>query len=253
MHKKLYIAVLFTLICVLLTSGVIVYRGYMKDIKYTNEFEKLSNSVKRAQAEEPDISKELPRVDTILAEYAELYAANSDMVGWISIMGTTVNYPVMQKPDDPNYYLEHNFDKQYSDYGVPFAAGGCDVFLPSDNIIIHGHHMKNGNIFGALEAYKDKNFYEEHKIIQFDTIMERSQYEITAVFRTAVYSGFPYYEFINASDADEFNAYVSTCKELSLYDTGVTAQYGDKLITLSTCEYSIADGRLVVVARKLMP
>ena len=107
-------------------------------------------------------------------------------------------------------------------------------------------------MFGALEDYKSKGFYENHKIIQFDTLTEQAQYEIIAVFKTVAYSsqGYRYYDFVNAENDKEFDAFVGKCKELALYDTGVTAQYGDKLITLSTCEYSAQNGRLVVVAKK---
>ena len=107
-------------------------------------------------------------------------------------------------------------------------------------------------MFGVLESYKDKSFYEEHKTIQFDTLTEQAEYEIIAVFKTVAYSseGYRYYDFVDAENEDEFNAYVGKCRELALYDTGVTAEYGDRLITLSTCEYSAQNGRLVVVAKK---
>ena len=108
-------------------------------------------------------------------------------------------------------------------------------------------------MFGALEEYKSQSFYEEHKSVQFDTLTQHNEYEVIAVFKTVAYSseGFRYYDFVNAEDEDEFNAYVEKCKELALYDTGVTAEYGDRLITLSTCEYSAQNGRLVVVAKKV--
>lgn len=174
------------------------------------------------------------------------------MVGWISIAGTTVNYPVMQTPNDPNFYLKHNFEKAYSDLGVPYIQEDCDL-AASDNLIIYGHHIKGQKMFGALESYKDKDFYEEHKSIQFDTLTEQAEYEIVAVFKTVAYSseGFRYYDFVDAEDEKAFDEYVSKCKEFALYDTGVTAKYGDKLITLSTCEYSAQNGRLVVVAKKI--
>ena len=122
----------------------------------------------------------------------------------------------------------------------------------SDNLVIYGHHIKGGKMFGALEDYKSQSFYEEHKTIQFDTLTQRGEYEIIAVFKTVAYSsqGFRYYDFVNADSEDEFNAYIQKCKELALYETGVTAEYGDRLITLSTCEYSAQNGRLVVVAKK---
>ena len=126
----------------------------------------------------------------------------------------------------------------------------CDI-AESDNLVIYGHHIKGGKMFGALEDYKSKSFYEEHKNIQFDTLTEQEEYEIVAVFKTVAYSseGFRYYDFVDAENEEDFNSYVGKCKELALYDTGVTAEYGDRLITLSTCEYSARNGRLVVVAK----
>ena len=172
------------------------------------------------------------------------------MVGWISIAGTTINYPVMQSRNNPNFYLKHNFEKEYSDLGTPYVQENGDI-VESENLVIYGHHIKGGKMFGALEDYKSKNFYEEHKTIQFDTLTEQAEYEIVAVFKTVAYSseGFRYYDFVDAENEEEFNSYVGKCKELALYDTGVTAEYGDRLITLSTCEYSAQNGRLVVVAK----
>ena len=103
--------------------------------------------------------------------------------------------------------------------------------------------------------YTDKSFWQEHKTITFNTLADRQEYEVVAVFKTFVYSdspdSFKYYHFVNAEDEEEFNAYIEKCKSLSLYDTGVNAEYGDKLISLSTCEYSRQNGRLVVVAKRV--
>ena len=158
----------------------------------------------------------------------------------------------MQTPNNPNYYLKHNFEKEYSDLGTPYVQENCDLST-SDNLVIYGHHIKGQKMFGALEKYKSKDFYEEHKTIRFDTLTKQGEYEIIAVFKTVAYSseGFRYYDFVDAEDEKAFDEYVSKCKEFALYDTGVTAEYGDKLITLSTCEYSAQNGRLVVVAKKI--
>ena len=184
--------------------------------------------------------------------FESLFSENSDMVGWIFIEGTGVNYPVMQTKNSPNYYLKRNFNKEYSDLGVPYVQENCDL-ATSDNIIIYGHHIKGGKMFGSLDKFTSKSFYDKHKIIQFNTLTEQSQYQIIAVFKTIAYSasGFRYYDFVNAEDEADFNAYVSRCKELALYDTGVTAKYGDRLLTLSTCKRFAENGRLVVVAKKI--
>lgn len=171
----------------------------------------------------------------------------------LKVEDTKINYPVMQSKDNPNFYLKHGFDKAYTDYGCPYVQENCDMELPSDNIIIYGHHMNDGSMFAGLMKFKDKSFWEKHKTVSFDTLTDRQTYEVIAVFKTVVYTdspdSFKYYQFINAETAEDFTAYVEKCKELSLYDTGVNAEYGDKLLTLSTCEYSRTNGRLVVVAK----
>ena len=125
----------------------------------------------------------------------------------------------------------------------------------SDNIIVYGHHMNNGSMFADLCKYEREGFYREHPIVRFDTLSSLNEYEIVAVFKTVAYSekGFKYYHFVDAAGEDDFNAFVSQCKALALYDTGVSAEYGDKLLTLSTCEYSRTNGRMVVVAKLIDP
>ena len=232
--------------------GFHVCDHYAHQNEQTEAFEEIAVKVEQAQEDEsqaPEIP--LTEEESILPEYGELFLQNPDMVGWIKIEGTNINYPVMQTPNEPNFYLKHNFEKEYSDLGTPYVQEDCDI-AASDNLVIYGHHIKGQKMFGALEEYKSQSFYEEHKTIQFDTLTQHNEYEVIAVFKTVAYSaeGYRYYDFVNAENEDEFNAYVEKCKELALYDTGVTAEYGDRLITLSTCEYSAQNGRLVVVAKK---
>jgi len=226
-----------------------IYRHYSQEAGQVETFDDLVKIVEQPT----DMEEEVFTGDgTALPEYGDLFLQNADMVGWIKIDGTNINYPVMQTPNNPNYYLKHNFYKEYSDLGVPYVQENCNI-ATSDNLIIYGHHIRGQKMFGALESYKAKDFYEEHRIIQFDTLTEHAEYEVIAVFKTVAYSssGYRYYDFVDAEDESSFDAYVDKCKELSLYDTGVTAEYGDRLITLSTCEYSTNNGRLVVVAKKI--
>lgn len=243
-------------VCLLGTAafcGFHIYHYYAEVDEQTETFEEIAEMVEQAPTDEtvPDDAP-VSEGEDVLAKYQELYLQNEDMVGWISIAGTTINYPVMQSRNNPNFYLKHNFEKEYSDLGTPYVQENCDI-AESDNLVIYGHHIKGGKMFGALEDYKSKSFYEEHKNIQFDTLTEQAEYEIVAVFKTVAYSseGFRYYDFVDAENEEDFNSYVGKCKELALYDTGVTAEYGDRLITLSTCEYSAQNGRLVVVAKKV--
>ena len=209
------------------------------------------------QPADPD-SPTLPTVPpeqghVILPEYAKLYLRNNDLVGWITIEGTNINYPVMQSPAEQNYYLYKNFDGEYSVRGSIYADEDCDVFTPSDNVVLYGHHMQDGSMFSALNNFDAKSYWQERKYITFNTLLERHTYEIIAVFKTSasVGEGFRYHQFINAETEEEFNDFVATCKRLAFYDTGVSAEYGDKLITLSTCEYTLTNGRLVVVAKRV--
>lgn len=187
-------------------------------------------------------------------KYKAVQEQNNDFVGWITIDGTNINYPVMQTVDNPNYYLKRGFEKQHSNYGIPYVQENCALGI-SDNIVVYGHNMNNGSMFADLCKYEREDFYREHPTIRFDTLSSLGEYEIVAAFKTVAYSekGFKYYHFVDAAGEDDFNSFVSRCKSLALYDTGVSAEYGDKLLTLSTCEYSRANGRMVVVAKLINP
>lgn len=188
------------------------------------------------------------------ASYQNLYWENTDMVGWIQIEGTNIDYPIMQTPADPTYYLKHDFEKNYTDYGCPFMQANCDALAPSDNLIIYGHNMKDGSMFADLAKYRSKDFWQTHKTVRFDTELGSSAYEIFAVIHTTVQAddadAFPFYWFVDAASPEEFADYVSACKAQALYDTGISAEYGDKLLTLSTCDNITDDGRLLVIANK---
>lgn len=188
-------------------------------------------------------------VQPILSEYLAVCEANADFVGWVEIEGTKINYPVVQSPDDPDFYLKHNFEKEYSAYGTPYMQGNCDL-LTSDNLLLYGHSMKDGSMFTNLKKYRNVEFYREHPLIQFDTKYSYGTYEIIAAFSTTANDGgFAYNAFVNAADEAEFDAYVAKCKELTPYEIETTARYGDRLITLSTCEYTHNNGRMVIVAK----
>ncbi|MCM1288125.1 MAG: class B sortase [Clostridium sp.] len=191
----------------------------------------------------------------ILRKYVNLYKRNNDFIGWLTIEGTVIDYPVMQSMYDEEFYLRRDFDKEYSYAGTLFIDTSCNVEKPSDNIIIYGHHMNTGKMFHELEEYDDEEYYEKHKFITFDTIYGSGNYEVIAAFRTKIYdedyTGFKYYEFFDARDSVAFENYVSNCKSLTPYNIEASAKYGDSLITLSTCAYHTENGRFVVVAKKL--
>ena len=178
---------------------------------------------------------------------------NSDTIGWIKIDGTNIDYPVMQNKD---YYLHKNIYKNYSSYGTPYLAEYCNLNT-SDNLIIYGHHMNDNTMFSQLEYYKQYNFYKNHKYIKFYTLdngkTEENTYEVIIAFKTVAYSskGFKYYNYTKFYNVEEFNFFVENCRKLQFYNTFANTYYGDKFITLSTCEYSQKNGRMVVVAKKL--
>ena len=187
----------------------------------------------------------------ILTEYAELFNLNPDLIGWIHIPDTSINYPVMHTPEWVNYYLTRDFNGQTDKHGALYADEMANLRNPSDNITIYGHRMQDGTMFADLHDYKSWTFYKDHSIIEFNTIYEKHTYKIFAVFlTTATTDGFAYHKFVDGTEED-FNAYVAKCKELSLYNTGVSVNYGDKLITLSTCEHAFDNGRLAVVAKRI--
>ncbi|MGM9605391.1 MAG: class B sortase [Faecousia sp.] len=207
--------------------------------------------------DEPENVPERPVLESgsdFLPWYQELHSENPDMVGWLQIENSKINYPVMQTSvDNANYYLYRDFDKNESIRGCIYAWEGCDVFEPSDNITLFGHNMKDGSMFAYLGTYYNQSAWEENPLIFFDTLTESHVYKIFAVFKTSGTDdvGFAYHKMVDAENEEAFNEFVATCKELAFYDTGITPVYGDKLLCLSTCEYTIDNGRFVVAAVRI--
>ena len=198
----------------------------------------------------------LDNTDTpdILDEYIGAYSLNKKLIGWIKIDGTKVDYPVLQTVNN-DYYLDHNFDQEEDKNGSIFLDKDCSIWPRSQNLILYGHNMKSGKMFGTLKNYKDENFYKEHSQIQFDSIYEKGIYDVMFVFSEVVHDEteitFKYYQFINSNSSVEYDSYMKDMSEMSLYETGVTSTYGDALITLSTCDYSQGAERFVIVAKKV--
>ncbi len=186
-------------------------------------------------------------------KYRKLFQANSDFVGWITIPGTNIDYPVMLSPNEPQKYLHLNFYGQYAYCGLPFADHKCSVSPDSDNISIYAHHMKDGSMFMNLAYYESQSYFWTHSTVYFDTMWKYGTYQIFAVVKTigAGDNAWHFNSYVDLSNPDVFDEYVGYAISHSLYATGVTPQYGDKILTLSTCEYSQDDGRLVVLARRV--
>ena len=188
----------------------------------------------------------------VLPRLQEQYEKNPDLAGWLTIPGTRIDYPVMYSPDEPERYLHANFEVSYSFAGLPFIDAACDP--ESGNRIIYAHNMLDGSMFRTLLKYQQKDFWQRNPVISFSTLYEEQEYEVVAAFYDKVYkktdTNFKFYQFYDTSDQSRFDEAMAYYREHALYDTGVTAQCGDELITLVTCAYQTENGRFVVVARK---
>lgn len=202
-----------------------------------------------------DGEREVPE---ILEEYKIVYNQHKKLIGWLKFddkeIGGKYGFPVMQTGDN-EYFLSHDIDLNPDKNGTIFLDAGCDVLKPSTNFILYGHHMKSGAMFGNLDHYAKEEYWKKYPYIEFDTIYEKGTYQVMYVFRSHVYNeteiAFKYYQFIDAIGPQEFDSYMAEMAAMSLYDTNVTAAYGDQLLTLSTCDYQETDGRFVVVAKKV--
>ena len=191
---------------------------------------------------------------TVLPEYQELYDQNKDLVGWIYIMDTDVNYPVMQTVDDPEYYLRRDFYGNKDKAGTIFVDSRCNIVTPTTNTIIYGHNMTNGTMFGTLKNFLEESFYLSHRTIIFNTIYEKRTYEIEAVGLSEVAyqddaNSYRYYNFVNAANEDEFDEFKDYVVEHSIFNKDVDITIDDEILTLSTCNSYTEDGRLFIVAK----
>lgn len=260
-NKLLHILLIVICAAVFAVALFFVVQYFVNNKESNEQFTTLSNEL---DVIEQEILADVGQAEVVNGEtlvsarvlaLRELREGNSDLVGWISIEGTTINYPVMQTEREPEYYLHRDFNKEKNNHGTPFLSAAADISKPSDNIIIYGHRMNDGSMFAPLLEYKEQEFYAKHRLVRFDTVEKTGTYEIIAVFEgyatPQTPDSFNYYQFVNAEDESEFDKYVDNVKELSFYETGIRAEYGDKLITLSTCEKGGGDKRIVVVAKEI--
>lgn len=207
--------------CLLLSAavlaGVNIYTELKERQKEKEDFAAVSQiaepTVTAAQTE-----SELTERPAAERNIQALITENADCIGWLSIDGTTISYPVMHTPSDPQKYLRRNFYGKYSQSGVPFLDGRCD--LQNSNLIIYGHNMRNGTMFSDLKRYVDRDFLNAHRTVKFETTDGVQTFIVTEALKT------------NTSDA--------------WYDR-IAAEDGRQLI-LSTCYGSGKDGRLLIIA-----
>lgn len=262
--NKIYNLILILLIVILAISSYFFIKEIADNKKENNIYEELQNIIQNNipdsnENEFKDISTDNSSNLSYTVKSTNNYnlesisKINTDIIGWLKIDGTNINYPVMQNGD---FYLHRNVYKNYSSSGTPYLAEHCNL-KTSDNLIIYGHHMKNSTMFSSLDNYKNYNYYKNHKYIKFYTLEDNktieNDYEIVFAFKTVAYSdkGFKYYNYTKFYDENDFNSFVEKCRDYEFYNTNVKVNYGDKLITLSTCEYSQKNGRMVVIAKKI--
>ena len=212
------------------------------------ESEKKGETISTENTEEQNVVTERT------LQVKQLQEQNADIVGWLEIENTNINYPVLQGTDN-SYYMTHNYKKENSRNGSIFLDANYNWNIASNNLLIYGHNLGNGMMFQELLKYEKESFYREHPVIRFTTAEEDAEYEIISVFKSRVYhksekNVFRYYFFLNSESEEEYNQFVKNAKNASIHPIDETASYGDQLITLSTCSYYVEDGRFAVVGRK---
>lgn len=245
-NKRKILRIIF--IIVLITS-IIALLLYLYNLK--KEKEENQNVLEDITIDTSEVTEE--KTERML-QLEELQKENSEIIGYLEIEGTNISYPVCQTTNN-DYYLTHNYKKEKASLGSLFLDKDFDLNKPSTNYLIYGHRSNAGIMFEDLMKYSEESFYKEHPTIRFTTMAEDTTYEIISVFYSRVYykdekDVFRYYYFVDTEKEKEYNEYVENCKKASIYDIETTATYGDQLLTLSTCEYSIENGRFAVVARK---
>ena len=261
MNKKKVMLNVLLVVCILVFvgSGVYLFRYYYVAHETQNELDELialkEEGQQEADAGTDTVEQSGQRRKKMLKEFKKLYSRNKDICGWLQVENTKIDYPVMFTPEDSEYYLHRNFKKEQDVNGLPFLDAKCDTEDVHNNLVVYGHHMKSGMMFAHLMDFEKKDFYEKHKIINFDTLYEKRQYEVVAAFYSKVYKNeedvFKYYNYPGKLDKKQYANYVKNCRKLSVYDTGVTPSYGEQLLTLVTCAYQTEEGRFVVVARRI--
>ena len=248
--KSGFVKILLTIAAIQVIIGIAVGTFYVN-----NKYETDETKAQIVESQEETLETETEEVeDPLLQKAKEKHKENSDLVGWMKIEGTVVDYPIMYTPDDPEKYLRLNFDENYSVAGLPFMDSDCSMNPESDNLIIYGHNMLDGSMFKTIMDYANEEHWKEHPVIRFATLEEEREYEVLSAFYDRVYykyeDCFKFYQFIDAEDEEAYDEAIAYYKENAVYETGVTAEYGDRLITLVTCSEHHQYGRFVVVARE---
>lgn len=231
------LALAAALACLLAGAGGLTLYGWRAHTE-ASAFQKLAAQVAGA-AQGPE---EAP------PEYAALAEENPDLAGWVRVPGTGIDYPVMQTPADPQFYLRRAFDKTWALSGTPFADAACRLDAPGENVLVYGHNMQNGAMFAPLAEYADAAFCAGHPTVEFDTLARRGAYRVCAVLYTTADA--PVYRLLAGADEETFYAWRDFVAQNRLYDAGPLPVYGQDILTLSTCDNVTAQGRIVVITAR---
>jgi len=185
----------------------------------------------------------------LLHDIPRLIGMNGDCIGWLSIEGTTVDYPVMHTPAYPQKYLRMNFFGESSSAGVPFMDHRCD--LSDDNIIIYGHNMRKGTMFAPLKNYLNREYAYSHPTIILETADGAHEFRFFAA--AVVDEDDAWYGFISAQSEDAFDKAVQRIFHRAITTYGTMPSCGDRILTLSTCHSSDSGNRLIVLAAEERP
>ncbi|MCQ2488869.1 MAG: class B sortase, partial [Clostridia bacterium] len=235
------------------------FLGSRSNKKDANKLADMMSSSENSAAAWEDIYARYPNVtfpSGMQAKFADIYAMNTDLVGWIRIPGLGIDYPVVQTTDDA-YYLKHDFNKQSSVYGTIFLDADNKYKDLDLNTVIYGHAMRRDKqMFSRLHDYKDSSAFIENPIIEFNTLYADYKFKVYCAFITNGSSvqdnGYLLdYTFNNLSSTESFAGFVAEINQRKLYTTGVDILPTDKIITLSTCSYEFDNARLVVIGRLL--
>ena len=281
MSKVTYYALIGIFAAVFVLSGIYLAGYFLETGAAQQDYDALASiyqegagTTRPSATNPPSSAPTETQPPVMLQELQPIYELNNELVGYLSFPydDLRLSYPVMQSLWDSDYYLDHDFYKEESIAGCPYVPDDCDVFEPSDKVIIYSHNLRTGGMFNKLTKYKDKSYWESHQTFYFDTLYERHTYQVFAVFKTAGKQftsdgkvwGYPFHRVNDFQTEEEFDQFIADVKGAAFksggykgqtfYDTGITPQYGDKLLCLTTCEYTMKDpdgtinGRFVILA-----
>lgn len=242
------ISTLLTIIGVL----VFVFSGYKLITLgwvYYHNHQILSEVQKVYVQHEPVVEEVLEELEIgrIRSQFIELQEINEDIIGWISIDGTKVNYPILQASDNA-FYLTHNYEKEYTTAGSIFMDYRNNLETDNPNTIVYGHRMRDNSMFNSLKDFLEEDFFNDHGTISFDTMYESYEAEVFAAYSTT--TDFDYIQ-TNFELGTDYLTLVHQMKQQSKFDKDIEIGMDDQIITLSTCDYLLDPnkGRLVVHAK----